>query len=137
MEQEQKKKVKRVKSEFEENAYKAFREMPIDQWEEYINKESDEKKIVKLKTIARLSLKIENMAAYILAHDNTAEAKREFKKHAIGTIEHKDKTTEDKQMVAFARDYFIGKYLPVLKVEKKGKAFDLVKDWYGRAIKSE
>ena len=68
---------KKQKTAFEEKAYKAFAGMTIDKWLDFIKanaKDADETRQYKL--IARRSLNIDNMKAYIEANDNTKAAKK-------------------------------------------------------------
>ena len=117
-----------------------FDDMPIDEWLAYIEenaKDEDEKREMKVK--ARRSLTVENMAAYILVHDNTKAAKKAFKDAAIYTAKDKDGNvlTDDenniveRKSVINAASYFVKKYVPELAVEakKKASAFDAIADW--------
>ena len=117
-----------------------FDEMPIDKWLAYIDKNAkneDEKREMKVK--ARRSLTVENMAAYILAHDNRDEAKKAFKTASLYTAkdENGNILTDDndniieRKSVINAASYFVKTYIPDLAVEakKKASAFDAIADW--------
>ena len=117
-----------------------FDDMPIENWLAYIDenaKDDNEKRTMKVK--ARRSLTVENMAAYILAHDNTKAAKKAFKEAAIYTAkdENGNFLTDDndniveRKSVINAASYFVKKYIPDLEVEakKKASAFDAIADW--------
>ena len=117
-----------------------FDDMPIEDWLAYIEenaKDEEEKREMKVK--ARRSLTVENMAAYIVAHDNTKAAKKAFKDAAIYTAKDKDGNVltdeEDniveRKSVINAASYFVKKYIPELAVEakKKASAFDAIADW--------
>ena len=117
-----------------------FDDMPIENWLAYIEenaKDDDEKREMKVK--ARRSLTVENMAAYIVAHDNTKAAKKAFKEAAIYTVKDVDGNvlTDDddniveRKSVINAASYFVKKYIPDLAVEakKKSSAFDAIADW--------
>ena len=117
-----------------------FDEMPIDEWADYIEKnakDEDEKRELKVK--AKRSLTVENMADYIIKHDNTKKAKTDFKNSAIYQakdengnllIDEKNNIIERKSVIN-AASYFVNKYLPDFKVESKKKksAFDIIADW--------
>lgn len=117
-----------------------FDEMPIDGWLAYIEKnakDEDEKRELKVK--ARRSLTVENMAAYIVANDNTTASKKAFKEAAIYQAKDKDgnplidenNNIVERKSVINAASYFVDKYIPELKVEakKKSSAFDAIADW--------
>ena len=116
-----------------------FDEMPVDEWLSYIDKTAktdDEKRELKVK--ARRSLTVENMAAYILAHDNTKAAKKAFKDAATYTAKDEngnvlvddDDNIVERKSVINAASYFVKKYIPELAVEAKKKgAFDAIADW--------
>lgn len=117
-----------------------FDDMPIKDWLAYIEKnakDDDEKRELKVK--ARRSLTVENMAAYIVKNDNTAEAKKAFKEAAIYIAKDEDGNilTDDnnnvieRNSVINAASYFVKKYIPDLAVEakKKERAFDAIADW--------
>lgn len=117
-----------------------FDGMPIDEWMSYIEKnakDEDEKREMKVK--ARRSLTVENMAAYIVAHDNTKAAKRAFRDAAIyiakdesgNPLTNSNDEVIEKKSVISAASYFVEQYIPELKVEdkKKASAFDIIADW--------
>lgn len=116
-----------------------FDEMPVDEWLSYIDKTAkteDEKRDLKVK--ARRSLTVDNMAAYILKHDNTKAAKKAFKDAATYTAKDKDGNVlvddddniVERKSVINAASYFVKKYIPELAVEAKKKgAFDVIADW--------
>lgn len=117
-----------------------FDTLPIEKWLEFIEKDGntdDEKR--KLKVQARRSLTVDNMAAYILKHDNKPAAKKAFKDAAIYTAKDKDGNvlTDDdgniieRKSVINAASYFVDQYIPELKVgeKKKASAFDAIADW--------
>ena len=82
---------KKEKTAFEKKAYAAFAGMAIDKWLDFINanaKDADETRQYKL--IARRSLNIDNMKAYIEANDNTKAAKKAFKEATWGVKYVKD-----------------------------------------------
>lgn len=117
-----------------------FDEMPIDEWADYIEKNAkDEDEKRKLKVKAKRSLTVENMAAYIIKHDNTKKAKTDFKNSAIYQVKDEDGNflTDEKNniiernSVINAASYFVDKYLPDFKLEtkKKKSAFDIIADW--------
>jgi len=131
---------------------KAFKEMPIEQWEEYINTnapESNEEKNRKYRVCAKKALTVENMAAYIMAHDGTQKAKKAFKNATYG-VQYQKKTVMTKngkskkdfvlddngnkipvldengnevkeQSIVYAVDYFTNKYLDGLLVIEEAK----------------
>ena len=104
----------------------AFKSMPIDKWSKYIDQNAPEKKDKKLnrkyRACARKALSIMNMSEYILAHDNTPEAKKAFKEASYGTYTN-DKGEEVKQQsVVYASRYFAQTYLDGLLIfEEKEK----------------
>lgn len=119
-----------------------FDNAPIDTWVAIIKKEAgkDEQKERALKVAAKKSLTVKNMAEYIMAHDNTPEAKAAFK--AASYTPKKDKNTKqievdengnviEVQSVIKAATYFIDKYIPELKLPElpKETKFDLIADW--------
>ena len=117
-----------------------FDGMPIDEWANYIEKnakDEDEKRELKVK--AKRSLTVENMAAYIIKHDNTKAAKKAFKDASNYTAKDKDgnvliddnDNVIERKSVINAASYFVNKYLPDFKVEgkKKKSAFDIIADW--------
>lgn len=116
-----------------------FDEMPVDEWLSYIDKTAkteDEKRDLKVK--ARRSLTVDNMAAYILKHDNTKAAKKAFKDAATYTAKDEDGNVlvdddgniVERKSVINAASYFVKKYIPELIVEAKKKgAFDAIADW--------
>ncbi len=117
-----------------------FDDMPIEKWLAYIEenaKDEEEKREMKVK--ARRSLTVDNMADYIVAHDNTKAAKKAFKEAAIYTAkdEHGNVLVDDndniveRKSVINAASYFVKKYIPDLAVEakKKASAFDAIADW--------
>lgn len=119
-----------------------FDNAPIDTWLAIIKKEAgkDEQKERALKVAAKKSLTVKNMAEYIMAHDNTPEAKAAFK--AASYTPKKDKNTKqievdengnviEVQSVIKAATYFIDKYIPELKLPElpKETKFDLIADW--------
>lgn len=116
-----------------------FDEMPVDEWLSYIDKTAeseDEKRDLKVK--ARRSLTVENMAAYIVKHDNTKAAKKAFKDAATYTAKDSDgnvlvdddNNIVERKSVINAASYFVKKYIPELAVEAKKKgAFDAIADW--------
>ncbi len=144
---------KKEKTAFEKKAYAAFAGMTIDKWLDFIKanaKDADETRQYKL--IARRSLNIDNMKAYIEAHDNKKEAKAAFKAATWGIKYLKDENKKfvldadgqkipetdadgkpvKVQSIVYAIDYFIDKYIPDLKLEEKpaaAKAFDAIADW--------
>ena len=117
-----------------------FDDMPIEKWLAYIEenaKDEEEKREMKVK--ARRSLTVDNMADYILVHDNTKAAKKAFKDAAIYTakdengnvlVDDNDNIVERKSVIN-AASYFVKKYIPDLAVEakKKASAFDAIADW--------
>lgn len=117
-----------------------FDELPIDEWLSYIDKtakDEDEKRELKVK--ARRCLTVENMAAYIVKHDNKPAAKKAFKEAAIyiAKDENDNPLVDDngniveRKSVINAASYFVANYIPDLKVEekKKASAFDAIADW--------
>lgn len=141
---------KREKTAIEIKGAEAFSQMPIDEWLEYINenaKDDDEKRAYKV--VARRSLTVANMKAYILKHDNTKKSKAEFKAATYAIRYEKDENKEYKKdadgkqipilddkgepvkyrSLPAAASYFITQYMPELKVEPKAKAFDDLEDW--------
>lgn len=146
---------KKQKTAFEEKAYSAFKSMAIDEWIDFIKKNAkNEDETRKYKVIARRSLNIDNMKAYIEAHDNTKKAKADFKAATWGVKYLKDPDTkkfilspkgekliavDDKtgepikvQSIVYAIEYFINQYIPELKLEElpaTSKAFDAIADW--------
>jgi hypothetical protein len=146
---------KKEKTAFEKKAYSAFASMAIDEWLDFIKANAkDEKEVRAYKVIARRSLNIDNMKAYIEAHDNTKKAKADFKAATWGVKYLKDPDTkkfilspkgekliavDDKtgepimvQSIVYAIEYFINQYIPELKLEElpaTSKAFDAIADW--------
>ena len=143
---------RKAKEPFEKNALSYFAQNPIDKWEVYIDaksKNEDEKRALKL--YAKRSLNIDNMKAYIDAHDNTKEAKDAFKANTWGVQYCKDANgkfeldndgnkiiaLDDnhnpimKQSIVYAVSYFIETYAPYLKVEAKVKEtqFSKLDNW--------
>jgi len=144
---------KKEKTAFEKKAYAAFAGMTIDKWLDFINanaKDADETRQYKL--IARRSLNIDNMKAYIEANDNTKAAKKAFKEATWGVKYVKDENKKfvldadgnkipdtdadgkpiKVQSIVYAIDYFITQYIPDLRLEEKpasAKAFDAIADW--------
>ena len=117
-----------------------FDDMPIENWLAYIEENAkNEEEERELKVKARRSLTVENMAAYIVANDNTKTAKKAFKDAAIYTVKDKDgnvlvdddNNIVERKSVINAASYFVRKYIPELAVEakKKASAFDAIADW--------
>lgn len=77
---------------------KAFKEMPIEQWEEYIDTNapaSNEAKNRQYRVCAKKALTVDNMVAYIKKFDNTAKAKKAFKEGSYG-VQYQKKTVMTK-----------------------------------------
>jgi len=117
-----------------------FDDMPIEKWLAYIEENTiNEEEKRELKVKARRSLTVENMAAYIVAHDNTTKAKRAFKNASIYTVKDEndnpvvddDDNIIERKSVINAASYFVKTYIPDLAVEakKKASAFDIIADW--------
>ena len=148
-----KKTPEQIQAKKEETAriVEAFKEMPIDKWAAYIKKNAPKgKENRQYRACAKKALSVANMKEYITQHDNTAEAKANFKAGSYGIqYEKQDKKfvlDEDgnkiplldengnplkKQSVVYAVEYFTTHYLDGLLVleENNAKAFDLIKDW--------
>ena len=131
-----------VKKEVGETKENPFASMPIDDWMDYINNANSEEQR-ELKVLARRSLTVENMKAYILKNDNTVEAKKAFKEHTYYQVkdengnpvviknEKGESIIKMRQSLPNAASYFVKTYIQDLAVEskKKASAFDAIADW--------
>lgn len=117
-----------------------FDTLPIEEWLGYIEKHGntdDEKR--KLKVQARRSLRVDNMAAYILKYDNTPTAKSAFKTASLYTAKDADgniltdenNNVVERNSVINAASYFVKNYIPELAVgeKKKERVFDVIANW--------
>ena len=151
---------KREKSEKQlanEALTKVFKAMPIEEWADYISANAEgDKQTRTFRVCAKKALSIENMMAYISAHDNKQASKKAFAQASYG-IQY-EKTTDasgkkvfvkdangakvpvlddkgepvKKRSLVYAVSYFVKHYLDgLLDIEEKeqAKAFDALDAW--------
>lgn len=101
-----------------------FKGMPIDKWSAYIDANAGEERRL-YRVCAKRALSLENMKAYIVAHDNTKEARKKFKDSTWGI-----------QYVKVEVPTNNGETKKVFKLDSKGEKVPMV-DEKGEVVKKQ